>query len=71
MYQIGESFEFSVPIVKSEVDDRGDVILEACASTPDRDLQGEVVDPSALDTSYLFGKGLPEGAGGYRCQLGS
>ncbi|MCL6442534.1 MAG: hypothetical protein K6T83_03585 [Alicyclobacillus sp.] len=32
---------------------------------PGKDLQGEEMNQQGLDIDYLFGKGLPEGAGGY------
>ncbi len=60
-----ETFQFAAPITKAQQDDKGDWVFEACASLPGKDLQEEEVDPRGLETDYLFGKGLPHGAGGF------
>lgn len=56
-------FKFYMPVelLKSENDnsEEGDWRIKGIASTPDEDLQGEVVDPAGLDISLLkAGRGL-------------
>ena len=60
-----EQFSYTAEIVKAEQNSDGTWTFDSLASLPTKDLQGESLDPMGLETDYLFGKGLPPGAGGH------
>lgn len=56
-----KSFKFHIPIELTKADDKseGEWNIQGIASTPDEDLQGEIVDQEGLDISLLkMGRGL-------------
>lgn len=55
-----KDFDVFLPIDKVLKNNNGkdnDYIIAGYASTPSRDFQGEVIDPSGIDASYLFNNG--------------